>query len=56
MVLISLRKLKSYKAPFIPQHYKPEVNYKKKTKIHKYVEIKQHANEQPIGKRKNQKR
>ena len=35
----------------------PEINYKKKTeKIHKCVETKQHATEQPIGQRRYQKK
>ena len=35
---------------------KPEVHNEKNWKIHKYMEIRQHAAEQPIGERINQKR
>lgn len=33
-----------------------KINYKKNWKIHKYMEIKQHTTEQPMGQRRNQKR
>ena len=33
---------------------KPEINAN--LKIHKYMEIKQHARKQPVGQRRNQKR
>lgn len=44
----SLTKFKAeITSTIFPDHenVKPEINYKKKTKIHKYVKIKQHATE-----------
>ena len=35
---------------------KLEIKYTKKTKIHEYVGIKQHAKEQPMGQKRNKKR
>lgn len=33
-----------------------EINYKKKTKIHKHVEIKKHATQHIMSERRNQKK
>lgn len=48
--------MKSCHICFWPWKYESEINKRRKTgNIHKYVEIEQHAPEQPMGQRGNQK-
>ena len=49
-VLINVR---NYKVSFFDHNgIKPEINYRKETeKNHKYVKVKQHVTEQPIGRK-----
>ena len=55
-VLVNLRKLKSYQAFFQPQLNETRNQLQEeKWKIHKYLEIKQHATE-PLGQRRNLKK
>ena len=54
--LNKFKKTEIISACFQPQWYKTKNQLQKENwKIHKYVEIKQHASEQPMGQRRNKK-
>ena len=54
--LNKFKKTEIISACFQPQWYKTKNQLQKENwKIHKYIETKQHASEQPMGKRRNKK-